>query len=96
MQRIRIIFVLSIVSLQIFAQTGMQQHSLLSAEDLDFLSGMTKAVLEQSRVYPGQVIAPEFGPNKTGGTLVRPGGRATYPAFWIRDYAMSLDAGLVS
>lgn len=96
MQRILILGLLLIVSVNDLAQSGVQKHSLLSMKDLEFLTGMTKAVLEQSRVYPGQTIAPEFGPNKTGGTLVRPGGRATYPAFWIRDYAMSLDAGLVS
>ena len=36
------------------------------------------------------------GPNTTGGTLIRPGGRDCYPAFWIRDYAMSLEAGFIS
>jgi hypothetical protein len=28
--------------------------------------------------------------------VIRPGGRDCYPAFWIRDYAMSLESGLVT
>ena len=36
-----------------------------------------------------------YGPNNTGGPLYRPGGRACYPALWIRDYAMSLSSGLI-
>jgi hypothetical protein len=51
--------------------------------------------MESSRIYLGQAI-PEFGNNNTGGTLIRPGGRSCYPAFWIRDYAMSLESGFVS
>ncbi len=52
--------------------------------------------MESSRIVPGQKIADEFGPNNTGGTLIRPGGRSCYPAFWIRDYAMSLESGFVT
>jgi hypothetical protein len=29
-------------------------------------------------------------------TLIRPGGRDCYPAFWVRDFSMSLDCGLIS
>ncbi len=60
-----------------------------------FLRGLTADVLEASRVYPGQSVAG-FGPNTTGGTLIRPGGRDCYPSYWIRDFAMSLECGLVS
>ncbi|MBT3274263.1 MAG: hypothetical protein HN368_13990 [Spirochaetales bacterium] len=59
-----------------------------------FLQDMTLEVLEQSRVRPGQSAAGER-PNATGGNLIRPGGRDCYPAFWIRDFAMSLECGLV-
>ncbi len=72
-----------------------QSKSLISEVDLQFLQGMAKDVTEASRIYPGQKISQDFGPNQTGGVLIRPGGRSSYPAFWIRDYAMSLEAGFV-
>ncbi|MCX5770890.1 MAG: hypothetical protein NTZ09_11550 [Candidatus Hydrogenedentes bacterium] len=67
---------------------------LLSAEDAKFLEEITRAAVDASRVEPGAKVG-NVGPNITGGTLIRPGGRDCYPAFWIRDYAMSLDSGLV-
>jgi hypothetical protein len=69
---------------------------LLSASDLDFLTGMTRDVVEASRILPGQKISKDFGANQTGGVLIRPGGRDCYPAFWIRDYAMSLESGFIT
>ena len=72
------------------------RSSLLDQEDLHFLEDLTRAVMEASRIYPGDRVSPSFGPNNTGGTLVRPGGRDCYPSFWIRDYAMSLESGLVT
>ncbi len=68
---------------------------LLNAEDWQFLKEITAAVVEASRVHPDEKVGA-IGPNITGGTLIRPGGRNSYPAFWIRDYAMSLDSGLVA
>jgi len=64
-------------------------------ESMAFLSGLAAAVVEDSRVRPGELVAGH-GPNQTGGTLIRPGGRDCYPAFWIRDFAMSLDSGLIT
>ena len=69
---------------------------LLNESDLLFLKEMTIDVLEDSKIKENQSISPDFGPNNTGGILIRPGGRDCYPAFWIRDYAMSLDCGFVS
>lgn len=77
-----------------FAQTA-KSGSFLSNGDLVFLEGMTRDVLEASRIHPDQFISKEFGSNKTGKTLIRPGGRDAYPSFWIRDYAMSLETGLI-
>ena len=77
-------------------QTKSSVRNLLSENDLDFLKELTKDVMESSRIVPGQKISEEFGPNNTGGTLIRPGGRNCYPAFWIRDYAMSLESGFVT
>ena len=70
--------------------------AFVSKADMAFLEGMTRDVLEASRIYPDQFISKEFGANKTGETLIRPGGRDAYPAFWIRDYAMSLETGMIS
>jgi hypothetical protein len=73
-----------------------ENSRLLSDTDFEFLKELTKNVTESSRIYPGQKITDEFGPNNTGGILIRPGGRSCYPAFWIRDYAMSLETGFVT
>jgi len=68
---------------------------LLSMEDRQFLAELTAAVVEASRVRPGEKVGA-IGPNVSGGTVIRPGGRDCYPAFWIRDYAMSLESGMVT
>jgi hypothetical protein len=72
-----------------------------------FLKEMTGEVLEASRIRPGESLLDLPGgkeikigshiplKNTTGVTLVRPGGWNCYPAFWIRDFAMSLESGLV-
>lgn len=66
-------------------------------DSLAYLEGLTKAVVEEARVKPGQTVpgapAPE---NTTGITLIQPGGRSGYPSYWIRDFAMSLDSGYVT
>jgi hypothetical protein len=69
--------------------------SVIDKDGLSFLKGITKAVLDSSRIYPGQVIS-SFGSNNTNGVLIRPGGRDDYPAFWIRDYAMALESGMMN
>lgn len=76
--------------------TAQQKNSIISKKDLSFLEDLTKAVMNSSRLHPGQVIDKTYGANNTGGTLIRPGGRLTYPSFWIRDYAMSLPTGWVT
>lgn len=68
---------------------------ILSVEDFNFLEKMTKEVIDSSRIIPGQSVSALFGPNNTGGNLIRPGGRDCYPSFWIRDYAMSLESGFI-
>ena len=73
-----------------------QHKNILDTNDLTFLEEMVKDVMEASRIYPGQKISKDFGPNQTEGILIRPGGRTSYPAFWIRDYAMSIETGYVS
>ncbi len=81
-----------LVNICISAQT----NACINEHDFEFLEGLTAAVFDSSRIYPNQKISEDFGPNNTGGVLIRPGGRNCYPAFWIRDYAMSLESGFVS
>jgi len=63
--------------------------------DIQFLEEMTRDVVEASRVRPGQSVggSPK---NTQGHTLIRPGGRGAYPAMWVRDFSMSLDAGYIT
>ena len=64
-------------------------------DDMLFLRQLAVDVVTASRVKPGSSVG-QYGPNVTGKTLIRPGGRDCYPAFWIRDFAMSLGSGLIS
>jgi hypothetical protein len=73
-----------------------RNEEILSDSDFNFLKELTRVVVDSSRICPGQMIAGKWGPNNTGGVLIRPGGRDSYPSFWIRDYAMSLGTGFVS
>jgi hypothetical protein len=60
---------------------------------LTFLRELAAAAIESARVRPGQRRG-DSQPNDTGITLITPGGN--YPALWTRDFAMSLDCGLIS
>ncbi|HNX26450.1 MAG TPA: hypothetical protein PKK48_03495 [Phycisphaerae bacterium] len=62
---------------------------------MKFLVELTADVVEASRVPQGTKVL-SYGPNSTGGTIIRPGGRGCYPAFWVRDYAMSLETGMIT
>jgi len=73
-----------------------QKNDFLAPSDVAFLEQMVKDVMDSSRIYPNQLISDDFGPNQTGGVLIRPGGRNSYPAFWIRDYVMSIQSGFVT
>lgn len=95
MKRISILLFWGLLALTAYGQNGGEQP-LLSESDFNFLKGLTKDVMECSRIYPDQTISADFGGNHSGGVLIRPGGRACYPAFWIRDYAMSIESGFVS
>ena len=64
------------------------ERGVLTKGDYEYLEGLTKDALEKARLYPGGT-----GNNHTKGILIRPGG--DYPSFWIRDYAMSLESGLI-
>jgi hypothetical protein len=96
MKKSIIIGVLQFFAAVLFGQDDGHTVKLLSDRDMTYLKELTRGVLDSSRIRPGQWISHEFGSNHTGGTLIRPGGRATYPAFWIRDYAMSLECGFIT
>ena len=66
---------------------------MIIKNDFEWLAGLTQAVVDKARIASRQSVAERQGANQTGGTLITPGGR--YPAFWIRDYAMSLDGALL-
>lgn len=71
------------------------ETSLLDAADSAFLVDLLASVKSASTVAVGQTVA-NAPANTTGVSLVRPGGRSCYPAFWIRDFAMSLASGCIS
>jgi hypothetical protein len=71
-----------------------EETMTFDADDLRFLESMARDVIEASRVRPGERIGTSPA-NSLGHTLIRPGGRACYPAMWVRDFSMSLDCGLI-
>ncbi len=74
-------------------------HDRLSKDDMVFMRDLTAEVIDSSRILPGHNLPgrnSSFGPNNSGITLIRPGGRDCYPSFWIRDYAMSIESGFIS
>ena len=61
--------------------------------DKQFLTTLARDVIAAARVQPGQG-RPGSATNAADFPLIMPGGN--YPAFWIRDFSMSLDCGLIS
>ena len=76
-----------------FIATSACGKGILDRKDYRFLEQMTLDVLEAARIRPGDTPTDIHPQNNTGGTVICPGGH--YPSFWIRDYAMSLDCGLI-
>jgi len=64
----------------------------IDPSSLTFLKELAIATIESARVRPGHTRGGSQ-PNATGITLITPGGN--YPALWTRDFAMSLDCGLI-
>ena len=63
--------------------------------DLEFLKRLTLEILAQSRVPPGTNGPPNWPIKNTIGFAMVTPGRRGYPAFWIRDFSMACDSGLV-
>lgn len=85
-----------LISLTNVQLKNIPQENILNKNDSGFLETLTKIIIDSSRIYPGQRVVNYIGPNNTGGVLIKPGGRGSYPSFWIRDYAMSLETGFVT
>lgn len=70
-----------------------QSPPYFTLASLVFLRDLTREVVQAARVGIGETRngAPL---NTTGQILIMPGGN--YPAFWIRDFAMSLDSGFIT
>ena len=78
-----------------FGKPADEHLQFLNKTDLSFLEQLTREVIDSSRILPGQVVSSLSLKNNTGGILIRPGARDAYPSFWIRDYAMSLETGMI-
>lgn len=63
------------------------------ADSLSFLREMTRDVIEAARVQPGERKGSNVA-NSVGFPLLTPGGN--YPAYWIRDFSMSLGSGFIT
>ena len=63
------------------------------AQDLAFLRDLARDVVRASALKPGDRVG-NSPMNTAGFSLYMPGGQTGYSAFWIRDFAMSLDSGL--
>ncbi|CAN5501507.1 hypothetical protein BH09VER1_BH09VER1_53560 [soil metagenome] len=74
----------------------MKKSQLLSPASLRFFAGFTEASLEASRIRPGERVSDNLPANTSGRTLIRPGGRACYPAVWTQDFAITLATGFVT
>lgn len=83
------------VASSLFERHGLATGSRPEVDDLDFLRKMTLDVLAASRVAPGS-NGPSGWPikNVCGFPLFTPG-RGGYPAFWIRDFSMAAESGLI-
>lgn len=73
-------------------QAGNPTHPVPPA-GLEFLRTMTRDVVQAARVKPGERRG-NSPTNTMGFVLICPGGN--YPAYWIRDFAMSLESGFIT
>ena len=72
------------------------KKTILDPASMRFFAGFTEASIEAARVRPGERVNSELPANTSGCTLIRPGGRACYPAVWTQDFAITLETGFVS
>lgn len=78
------------------AAVTSSQGGGLPQEDMEYLRQLTLDVLEASRVEPDSNGGGNWAiVNTCGFSLVTPG-KDTYRSYWIRDFSMALDSGLVA
>src|SRR5256885_2232418 len=76
--------------------TPLLDAEQLPKEDLEFLRGLAVDAISASTVAPGSNGGGRWPlTNACGFALVTPG-KDTYTAFWIRDFSMAADSGLLS
>ncbi|MCQ2380326.1 MAG: hypothetical protein MJ025_05330 [Victivallaceae bacterium] len=63
------------------------------SNDVAFLEEMTREIVKKSTVVPNEKVSN--WQNRLGIPFVKPGADKCYPSFWIRDYAMSLECGII-
>lgn len=77
------------------AASDLPGAQTLPEADMAFLRDMARDVIAASRVLPGAGAGGRSKiANTTGIALITPG-KDTYPAYWIRDFSMALDSGLI-
>jgi hypothetical protein len=91
-----LVFSCALTSFTFSQSGGSRQGNILTRNDFDYLETLTRTIIDSSRIFPDQSVVKNFGPNNTGGVLIKPGGRRSYPSFWIRDYAMSVETGFIT
>ncbi len=74
----------------------MKKANIIDPASMRFFAEFTEASIEAARVRPGEQVTPELPANSSGRTLIRPGGRACYPAVWTQDFAITLATGFVT
>ncbi len=74
----------------------MKTNKILDPAAMRFFAQFTEASIDAARVHPGKRVSRDFPANTSGCTLIRPGGRACYPAVWTQDFAITLETGYVT
>lgn len=77
----------------IFSATGSNATEIVSQDDVAYLEKLTQDVGAASRVEPGAKAGKWR--NQLGFAYFAPGGMDCYPSFWIRDFVMSLECGVI-
>jgi hypothetical protein len=75
--------------------SGSALAAALPKAELESLRELTRDVIQASSVPPGSNGGGAWRlTNSCGFTLITPG-KDTYPAFWVRDFSMAADTGLI-
>jgi len=66
------------------------------ANDMAFLDTLTRDIVAAAHVPVGAKVTAGQPANSCGFPIVKPGGGQMYPAYWLRDFAMSLGSGFIT